>query len=59
MQQVPQSMELLCEEATPDEGYLRLETDAGLRNRMRENCTYGSARAVGKLFHFHDLRKEC
>lgn len=34
-------MELLRERASPDNGYMELETDAGLKSRMRENRTYG------------------
>jgi len=28
-----------------------LETDVGLKSRMRENCTYGSVRGSRQAFH--------
>lgn len=45
------SMEILCERATSDNRYLELETDVGLKSRMRENRTYGSVRGNRQAFH--------
>ncbi len=44
-------MELLCEGTAFDNGYMELETEAGLKSRMRENCTYGSVRGSRQAFH--------
>ena len=44
-------MELLCERTTFDDGYLELETEAGLKSRVRENRTHGSVRGSGQAFH--------
>ena len=48
---VSPSMEILCERATSDNRYLELETDVGLKSRMRENRTYGSVRGNRQAFH--------
>ena len=52
-------MELLCERAALDNGYLELETEAGLKSRVRENRTHGSVRGSRQAFHKVKLRKEC
>jgi len=44
-------MKILCERATSDNRYLELETDVGLKSRMRENRTYGSVRGNRQAFH--------
>jgi hypothetical protein len=41
---VSENLELLCHRTPPDEGHMELETEAGLKSRMRENRTYGSVR---------------
>lgn len=51
MGHVSQDSGLLCEEAAPDKGYLELETDVGLKSRMRENRTYGSVRGSRQAIH--------
>lgn len=49
-------MELLCEGATFNYRYLELETDVGLKSRMRENCTYGSVRGSRQAFHVEFMK---
>ena len=49
-------MELLCERTTPNNRYLELETDVGLKSRMRENCTYGSVRGSRQAFHVEFMK---
>ena len=50
-------MELLCERAALDNGYLELETEAGLKSRVRENCTHGSVRGSRQAFHKINLER--
>ena len=50
-------MELLCKRTTSDDRYLELETDVGLKSRMRENCTYGSVRGSRQAFHIEFFMK--
>ena len=51
IQQISASMELLCERTALDNGYLELETEAGLKSRVRENRTHGSVRGSRQAFH--------
>ena len=49
-------MEILCERTTSNNRYLELETDVGLKSRMRENCTYGSVRGSRQAFHVEFMK---
>lgn len=50
-------MELLCHRTSFNERHLELETDVGLKSRMRENRTYGSVRGIRQAFHFYILER--
>lgn len=50
-------MEILCEGAAFDNGYMELETEAGLKSRVRENCTHGSVRGSRQAFHARNKMK--
>ena len=52
-------MELLCERTALDNGYLGMETEAGLKSRVRENRMHGSARGSRQAFRKINSRKEC
>ena len=49
-------MEILCERTPSNNRYLELETDVGLKSRMRENCTYGSVRGSRQAFHVEFMK---
>lgn len=49
-------MEILCERTTSNNRYLELETDVGLKSRMRENCLHGSVRGSRQAFHVEFMK---
>ena len=51
VQQVSTNLELLCQGAASDHGYLGLATEDCLKSRMRENRTSGSVRGSRQSLH--------
>lgn len=51
VRQISPGVELLRQGTAPDEGYLGMETDVGLKSCMRENRKYGSVRGSRQAFH--------
>lgn len=52
---LPKNLEFLHYRASFDGGHMELETDVGLKSRMRENRTYGSVRGIRQAFHFQNI----